>query len=115
MARSGRAEEFQPAQIEDAQRSEFEELGVSIPASETNGKEDAFEIWDINRPSFEAFVDCETQWRFAAGFGFCVRLGLDWSAVDILLRRRGLGDDQFEDLRMMEAEALEAYSEADQR
>jgi len=112
MARSGRAEEFQPATIDDAQRIEFEELGVALPNTEITGENDVFEIWDINRASFEAFVDCETQWRFAAGFGFCVRLGLDWSAVDILLRRRGLGDEQFEDLRVMETEALDAYSEA---
>lgn len=56
-----------------------------------------------------AFLDLASQWRWAIGFGAAVRLGLDWSAADLLLRRRGLGDEVFEDLIAMEAAALEEF------
>ena len=52
-------------------------------------------------------------WRVVAGFGFISRLGLEWPAVDVLLRRRGLGDREFEDLVVMEAAALKTFSESD--
>ena len=91
--------------------AEFAELGVSIVKEEASHEEDVFEVWDNNRASFEAFIACDNQWRIAAGFGFVARLGLEWPAVDILLRRRGLGDRQFEDLVVMEDAALEVFAE----
>lgn len=74
-------------------------------------EDDAVEIWDINWPSFMAFLACENQWRVAAGFGFFARLGLEWPAVDVLIRRRCLSDREFEDLVVMEAAALEVFAE----
>lgn len=47
----------------------------------------------------------------AAGFGFVIRLGLEWNAVDILLGRRGLGDREFEDILVMEKAALDIFQE----
>lgn len=58
-----------------------------------------------------AFLACENQWRVVAGFGFVARLGLEWPAVDVLINRRGLGDREFEDLVVMEAAALNIFSE----
>lgn len=110
---SGRAEETRPATIEDSQRDEFAALGVTMPKQQDRRETDAVEIWDINWPSFKAFLACENQWRVAAGFGFVARLGLEWDAVDVLLRRRGLGDREFEDLLVMEAAALKTFSEID--
>ena len=69
-------------------------------------------VWDINWPSVTAFLDCENQWRIVAGFGFAVRVGLAWDAVEILLKRRGLGDAEFEDILVMEKAALKIFSEA---
>lgn len=57
-----------------------------------------------------AFLDLASQWRLAIGFGAAVRLGLDWQAADLLCRRRGLGDDVFEDLIAMEDAALEEFA-----
>jgi hypothetical protein len=72
---------------------------------------DAVEIWDVNWESLQAFLGCQTQWRLALGFGAAVWLGLDYSGVDVLLRRRGLSDQVFEDLKTMEAEALRTFNE----
>tara|TARA_R110002020_G_scaffold34066_34_gene103955 strand:- start:5497 stop:5859 length:363 start_codon:yes stop_codon:yes gene_type:complete len=117
LACSGREDETRPAVIEDSQRAEFAELGVTLPQVQVGPQEpegrniDAFEVWDINWSSFTAFLACENQWRVAAGFGFVMRLGLEWNAVDILLRRRGLGDREFEDMLVMERAALDIFQE----
>lgn len=111
MARCGRNEDTRPATIDEDQRAEFAELGVSLPAGAGRNEEDVFEIWDINSRSFEAFVALQNQWRVLAGFGFVAHLGLDWSAADLLLRRRSLGDREFEDLLVMEEAALEIFAE----
>jgi hypothetical protein len=99
--------------IEDSQREEFAALGATVPKREDTRESDAIEIWDINWPSFMAFLDCGNQWRVVAGFGFVSRLGLEWPAVDILIKRRGLGDREFEDLVVMETAALKTFSEND--
>lgn len=70
-------------------------------------------MWDTNWKSVETFLDCATQWRVAAGFGAVARLGLDYAGVDALLRRRGLSDQVFEDLCVMERAALKALGESE--
>ena len=80
------------------------------PAPDEGDEDDGFAIWDVNWNGLCAFLDLASQWRWAIGFGAAVRLGLDWSAADLLLRRRGLGDDVFEDLIAMETAALEEFS-----
>lgn len=85
---------------------------MTPPPTVPEEEEDVFELWDINWQSFDAFLACETQWRFLAGFGAVACLGLDWPAVDVLLRRRGLDDEAFEDLRVMENAAVEVLAEA---
>jgi hypothetical protein len=72
-------------------------------------------VWDANWKSLEAFLDCATQWRVVAGFGAAARLGLDYAGVEVLLRRRGLPDQVFEDILVMEREALKAFGEQGER
>jgi hypothetical protein len=96
--------------VDDQMRADFATMGVSVPVTEET-VENEFGVWDVAWPSFRAFLDCASQWRFVAGFGFVARLGLDWSAVDVLMRRRGLPDDVFEDLLVMEAAALSIFGE----
>lgn len=92
--------------------SEFANLGVDVAEDE----EDVFELWDVNRKAFEAFDRLGTQWRFVAISGFdgarIVRTGLDYSAVDVVLRRMHGGKKLFDDIRAMEAAALDAFGEA---
>lgn len=91
-------------------------MGVAVaPGAERGDEDDGFGIWDVNWPSLAAFVDLGSQWRWAVGFGAAARLGLDWSAADLLLRRRGLGDRHFEDLIAMEAAALEEFAKGESR
>lgn len=85
---------------------------MTLPPARDEDEDDGFAIWDVNWPSLCAFLDLASQWRWAIGFGAAVRLGLDWTAADLLCRRRGLGDDRFEDLIAMETAALEEFGKA---
>jgi len=62
-----------------------------------------------------AFIACQTQWRLAVGFGASSWLGLDYAGVDVLLRSRFRSRARrrriFEDLRVMEIEALNTFAE----
>lgn len=79
-------------------------------------EEEVFELWDVNRKAFKAFDRLGTQWRFVAISGFdgarVVRTGLDYAAVDVVLRRMRGGKRLFEDILAMEAAALDAFGEA---
>ena len=68
-------------------------------------------VWDVNWDSLLAFLKLETQWRFAAGLKL-VRLGLDYAAVDVVLRRMCDAAGLFDDVRTMESAALGAFAEA---
>jgi len=76
-------------------------------------EEPAFEVWRSNRRSVMAFLACETQWRIAVGFGAAIRLGIDYgSARPVFERRNGRVDRRlFDDIRVMEQAALEAFAE----
>lgn len=76
-------------------------------------EEEAFEVWSCNWESFRAFLACETQWRVALGMAGAVWLGLDYSGVDVVLRRTGAAEHVFEDLQLMEGAALRAFAEAE--
>lgn len=67
-----------------------------------------------NGPAVRAWLAVETQWRVVAGLGGIVWLGLDYAAVDVVLRRLPIdGADQvFADLMIMETEALEVFRES---
>lgn len=72
---------------------------------------DAVEVMAQNRESILAWLAVETQWRVASGIGDLLWLGLDYSAVDVVLRRTAPDkpDEVFADLMMMEAEALSVF------
>jgi hypothetical protein len=65
-------------------------------------------------PVLELFLACQTQWRFIPlGMGGALPQGLDYPAVESAARMLGLSltPDTFEDLRVMEAEALHGWRE----
>jgi hypothetical protein len=67
----------------------------------------------MNWQSLLAFLDVATQWRTQiAPSGAIVWFGLDYVALDIVLRRRRAGDDVFDDVMEMERAALKVLSEA---
>jgi hypothetical protein len=95
---------------------EFASLGVNVPAEVVEIEEPTFEVWEENVDSLNAFFAVETQWRVLAiaglGGGAVIRTGLDYAAVDTVLRRRRLGNGVFEDILVMEQATLSAWNEA---
>jgi Phage related hypothetical protein (DUF1799) len=101
-----------PVKVDAAVAAEFATMGVQVAIDEmTEG--DAFGVWDSNWASLSAFLDCETQRRCEATMAGLHWLGLDYSSVDVVLRRSKAPDEVFDDLRVMETAALAAFGEAD--
>lgn len=73
------------------------------------------EIMAQNATSFRVWMACQTQWRVAAGMGGMAWLGLDYTAVDVILRRTKVANDDevFADLMEMEAEALDVFGKVE--
>lgn len=74
--------------------------------------DDITPIATCNWPSFTAWLACETQWRTAGHMAAITWIGLDYTAVDIVLRRREFAAYVFEDLQAMEEAALEVLNSA---
>ncbi len=87
----------------------IEEEAASPPAPE------AFEVLPPNADALDAWLGCQTQWRCAAGMGGIVWLGLDYGAVDVVLRRSKYADPDavLADLQVMEGAALKVLGESD--
>lgn len=89
-------------------------MGVSVEAQEGPRRAAAFEVLRANAEAIEAWLGCETQWRcVSAASGSILWLGLDYVAVDVVLRRGKWTDpDQLlADLQVMEGAALEVMHE----
>jgi hypothetical protein len=72
------------------------------------------ELWESNREALVLFLDVSTQWRSAHTEGGTRYLGLDYVAVDVVMRRLSIDDPAgqlFTDLQAAEDGALEAFSE----
>lgn len=69
------------------------------------------DVWPDVWPALQIFVSLSTQWR--VGAGGCT--GLDYLAVPMVLRMRRVKRDDwepiFDDLRVMEDEALKTMNE----
>lgn len=72
---------------------------------------DVVEIWPDNWDVIGLFAALNTQWRV----GFSGATGLDYGVLPSVLRMRGIPrarwPDLFDDLRVLEAEALTAMNE----
>lgn len=102
-----------PVEIDQDIAEQFAALGVRIPAeliSAEAASSGDFEVFAANWPSVTAFIACETQWRLAATLTGIIWLGLDYGAVDVVLRRIG-PQAEFRDLLVMEREALDVFGE----
>ena len=51
---------------------------------------DDFTVSDENWPAFSLFMDCQTQWNFAAGMGGLVRIGMNYSQVRAVMQLNGI-------------------------
>lgn len=70
-----------------------------------------FGVWPENWDAVRVFLAMGTQWRFAGMAG--VPSGLDYAALPMVLRCLRLRPNEtlFEQLRVMEAGALEVFSD----
>lgn len=113
----GRADDRQPVELDDDLIAQMARLGADVSGlSPAPQPQTAFDVMAQNRETVLAWLDVETQWRVATGFNQIIWLGLDYNAVDVVLRRRGLAqpDDVFSDLILMEAEALAVFRKESQ-
>jgi len=70
-----------------------------------------FEVMPANWKSVCAFLDCQTQWRAIASMAGVIWLGLDYQAVDVVMRRLDLDSSVFRDIQVMERAALDVFAE----
>lgn len=96
--------------------ADFASFGVSIdrpPEDEERDEKNVFLVWDKNWPALTAFLAVETQWRVVSRgmTGVLQRLGLDYAAVDVVLRRLKVRNSVFADLQLMERAALKAFDQ----
>lgn len=78
----------------------------------------AFDIHPANVTAFQAFLAMRTQWDFAAlstmSAAKVIRVGLKYQVLEMTVRLEGLGElstDDFRRIRVLEGEALTAWSE----
>ena len=87
-------------------------MGVKVE-TETTDDEEVFEVMLANANTIRAWLAVGTQWRAAAGMTAIVWLGLDYAGVDVALKRLKPEDPDsvFQDLQLMEDEALATFAE----
>jgi hypothetical protein len=94
-------------------RNEFAAFGAVITELPEEAEEfDA--VAACNWESLLAFMACDTQWRVGVGFSGMIWIGLDYTACDIVFRRRGFADQIWDDLRVMEEAALPILNSGDE-
>lgn len=93
---------------------QFRAMGVTIMPDAATPAKEAFEVMPDNWTSVIAFLACETQWRLLAGARALVWLGLDYAAVDTVLRHLAPDDPAsvFADIQVMEGAALDVFARA---
>lgn len=74
--------------------------------------EEALLVWKDNWDSLTAFLAVETQWRVVATMERLIWTGIDYNALDVVMRRLKLPEHTFEHVMIMEAEAIAVFSEA---
>lgn len=74
-----------------------------IEAMRKQAKPEDFAVDPDNWDTLTAWLRVQTQWRV----GMSGPVGLDYVAVDVVLRRLGLGGDVFDGLQIMERAALQ--------
>ncbi|WP_353428767.1 DUF1799 domain-containing protein [Paracoccus denitrificans] len=102
--------------MDDDIEAQFARMGAVIagkPAEQP--ATEVFEVLPPNADAIDAWLACQTQWRIAAGMGGIAYLGLDYGAVDVVLRRMRFADPDavLADLLVMEGAALKVLGETE--
>jgi hypothetical protein len=73
-----------------------------------------FEVWRDNWPTLHVFLGMATQWRWLVGMRSAQRVGLDYPALEVVMRLQGVKRrdraDMFNDVQAMERAALEVFN-----
>lgn len=86
-------------------------MGAPIEASSIVKNSEVFEVWPANWDSVTAFLHCETQWRSVATLSALIWTGIEYPALDVVLRRLNSPAHVFDDVRLMERAALDVFRE----
>ncbi|TCP88915.1 uncharacterized protein DUF1799 [Rhizobium sp. PP-CC-2G-626] len=91
---------------------QFDEMGAGTEGLEIEDQDAVgFEVWTLSEDSWRAWMACQTQWSATgAGLAGLTYLGLDYAGVDVVLRRLRFDDAVFDDLMIMETEALDVFA-----
>lgn len=90
----------------------FAALGVKAVARAAD--EDVIEVWDINAGILDLFLTLQGSWRLLTTPRSTVWLGFDYAAVDVVMRRLAIEDEDgeiFRGLQVMERAVIEATGE----
>ncbi|WP_336606095.1 DUF1799 domain-containing protein [Chromohalobacter sp. TMW 2.2271] len=81
---------------------------IGIKIKERYARANDTELWPEHREAFETFCACATQWRVIAGMGGAIHQGIDYTALESVMRMRGIEDQaaSFEQIRLIESGAL---------
>ncbi len=111
-AATGRSDPTRPDTIDAQDAADFASFGIIVEVDEDEGDE-FFEVWEPNWTALLLFLACETQWAIVAGMGGVSYIGLNYQAVDIVMKHRGFDAEAFRGLQIMEHEALRILNERD--
>ncbi|WP_353429035.1 DUF1799 domain-containing protein [Paracoccus denitrificans] len=101
--------------MDDDIEAQFARMGALVEQLAISAEAEAFEVLPPNADALDAWLACQTQWRIAAGMGGIAYLGLDYGAVDVVLRRMRFADPDavLADLLVMEGAALKVLGETE--
>lgn len=89
-------------------------MGTTVSSPEIMEEEEFDPVAECNWDSLMAFLACDTQWRVSGvGIASLVWIGLDYTACDIVFRRRNFSDDLWGDVQIMEEAALPILNSGD--
>ncbi|MEN2979989.1 DUF1799 domain-containing protein [Tistrella bauzanensis] len=99
--------------------ADFGAMGAEIAPSSASAAadRDVYEVWPCNWEALRVFIGCQTQWRMLATPAGLYHLGLDYPAIDVVMRRLRVSDPDghvFDQIQDMEAAALSAFAEGRQ-
>lgn len=89
--------------------SDAQALGVAAPKIENDP---APTVWTTQITAWHVFVACATQWRIVAGQAAVVHQGIDYGALEAVMRMHGVEDMTavFGQVQAIEAGALEVIN-----
>lgn len=75
---------------------------------------DDFEVWEDNWDTVGFFCGLKTQWTYVGTMATVQRVGLDYAGVESAMRMTRIASRDraalFDDIRLMEAAALEVWN-----